>query len=153
VTECSRLDELLEVDVDVLVGEGDSELAGHIRGCSHCAEAARAIRASTARLEAVLATPSASLDVDALLARARLDAAPAPTRERYRWARWAVPAAAVLAGLWAIGDRDPPLPGRATPAARTEAALPLVESSPGRDVAVMPTNDPDITILWFFPGE
>jgi hypothetical protein len=65
-----------------------------------------------------------------------------------------MPAAAVLAGLWAIGDRDPPpLPGRATPAARTEAALPLVESSPGRDVAVMPTNDPDITILWFFPGE
>jgi hypothetical protein len=28
--------------------------------------------------------------------------------------------------------------------------LPTVEAAPGRTVAVLPTDNPDITVLWFF---
>ena len=45
--------------------------------------------------------------------------------------------------LFRLGD---PMREIAQPA----ALPPLVEEAPGRDVAILETDDPDITVLWFF---
>jgi len=107
------------------------------------------------------------LDVDALLARAQgttpsdvtdlpAEGGPAGRPLRPRRSRWvALAAAAGLAGLLVLvrigGQRPGQRPSQAVnAAARIEQAVPTVEASPGHDVAVIPTDDPDITVVWYF---
>lgn len=152
MTRCARpLDELLEADLGVLAGEGESELASHIRTCERCGSAAGTILNATTRLDAALAEEGPPPDVDAILARARLEATDirfAPGRVPAK--RWIALAAAAVAALMVIGRREPIPVASAPPRA---PAPPLVEPSDGADVAVIRTDNPDITILWFFQGD
>jgi hypothetical protein len=43
-----------------------------------------------------------------------------------------------------------PLPPSFEPPAGRQASLPTVENTSGQRVAVMQTDNPDITVLWFF---
>lgn len=143
---------LLEAEPAELRGEGESPLARHVRACSSCARAAALVLGETARLDALL-SEAPPLDVDALLARAGVKSgrAAAPPRRFLRrlWVPAAVAAALAALLLWqAVGVRTPPTPITAV-AERT--TLPLVEPIPGQDVAVMQTDDPDITVVWLFP--
>lgn len=146
-------DLLLEAEAAELRGEGESPLARHVRACSSCARAAALVLGETARLDALL-SEAPPLDVDALLARAGVKSgrAAAPPRRfpgRRLWVPAAVAAALAALLLWqAVGVRSPPTPITAV-AERT--TLPLVEPIPGQDVAVMQTDDPDITVVWLFP--
>lgn len=155
MSECTRsLEPLLEADLGVLAGEGDSELAKHIRGCGRCGGAAQAIREATGRLDEALSTAPAALDLDAVLRRVEVAAAGRPgpgVRGRFPAARWVALAAAATAALIIVGEREPASIRRPTTPPRP--TFPLVEPAADRSVAVIPTGNPDITIVWFFPGD
>jgi len=109
------------------------------------------------RLDAAL-VQAPKLDVTALLARARIAAPrelPRPGRPRVPLGRIAVlAAAAALAGVLVLGDSEPPLPvGADLPSPRPAAPPPLVEPAADQNVAVIPTRNPDITIVWIFQGD
>ena len=152
---CARsLDYLLEADLDELGGESATEVALHIRDCARCRAVAQKILDSTARLDMALTTRPGEFDVDALLERARSPESGPKTATisplRQRWHRIAnVALAAAVVGLLVLGDRDEPLPGTEFAPSPT-AQLPIVEPSTGQNVAVIKTDDPDITVLWFF---
>jgi anti-sigma factor RsiW len=161
MTTCDRFrDSLLQAEPDELRGVGDSELAAHVRTCPACGRAARTLLEATAELGAYLGRAGPAPDVAGILQRAAAPAArrvaPSPTaspgvRRRIRledprpWV--ALAAAAAIAGMLL-------LPGPAAPPPPTAAAdpyrLPTVESASGRTVAVLPTDNPDITVLWLF---
>jgi hypothetical protein len=163
MSECTKsLDELLDADVDELRGRADTELSRHVSHCTRCGAAARRILASNAALDRALAS-APSLDVEAVLARARLATAPdrdgastrrpgVPDSSGPRWQRWhawaGLAAAASLAALVLLSVREPSLPG--TPGQPLTNAQAMVEAPPDRDVAVIQTDNPDITVLWFF---
>jgi anti-sigma factor RsiW len=149
---------LLEADLDALAGADDTPVGRHVRDCPACAaEAARILRA-TAALDSVLSTPP-RLDARALVARALTDdtvqpdpqtAFPAGSVRRRpahttRWA--ALAAAACMAALFVWAERDRPLPG--PPWTPSDAPAPTVETASG-NVAVIETDDPDITVIWIF---
>jgi predicted anti-sigma-YlaC factor YlaD len=151
------LDRLLVADLDELEGRTDTPLARHLRVCPSCRAAARRIVEDTAILAARLAVDAERPDADALLAAARaadpraaVGLASAGWRLGPRELSWLGLAAA--AGLAAVLLRPPPTPpDRSAASDVSAAALPLVEAAPDRDVAVLPTRDPDITVVWFFP--
>jgi hypothetical protein len=151
VSACrERLDAMLEADPHELAGRGESALAVHVRSCSQCRNAAQAILDATARLDAVLDAPGRAPDIEAILTRARLRVTPSPpAKRRHSAKRWVALAAAGIAALMVMGRREP-APPESTPARLVTP--PLVEVADDANVAVLPTRDPDITILWFFQG-
>lgn len=160
MTACSSFQEmLLEADPDVLRGEGDSPLAAHVRDCPRCARAATLFLRGADILGETLAnntaTPSDEV-IDSIIRRARAESMPtsAVARARTAWflrpsARWVTLAAAasVAALLFVGGPRRPRIPVTPTQIAM---ALPLVDASDESNVAVIQTDNPDITVLWFF---
>ena len=158
MTTCDRYREaLLEAEPDDLRGIGQTEVARHVRGCPACARAGTIILEATESLNAFLSGVEPVPDLDAVLRRAAtpegitpqpadLPGPVAPWRLSRRWAAFA--AAAAIAALLLLPGRPPPLPPPATLA--TRAPLPTVESAPGQTVAVFETENPDITVLWFF---
>jgi hypothetical protein len=158
VSECTRLrTALLEADLDALAGLGSTPVAVHVRSCAECRAEADRIRRATAALDSVLSTRPA-FDARALVARARAEgsAQQYPTmrpaeRARRRSApstRWAaLAAAACVAALLVWVERERPLPG--TPWAPSDAPAPTVEIASG-NVAVIETDDPDITVIWIY---
>ncbi len=167
-TCASFTDQILTASVEDLSGRGDTPLARHVRTCPRCAAIARRVLEDTESLDRMLQGSASvrELDVEALLARAegtdRSEATHPPITEgsagrprRKRTSRWvALAAAAGLASLLVLarhGRRLDQLPRQAAnAAARTEQPVPTVEASPGHDVAVIPTDDPDITVVWYF---
>lgn len=146
---------LLEAEAAELRGEGESPLACHVRACLSCARAAALVLEETSRLDALLAE-APPLDVDALLARAGVrsgGAAAAPLTRRFPGRRLWVPtaAAAALAALLVWQAAEVQTPPVSVTVAVDRSTLPLVEPAPGQDVAVMQTDDPDITVVWLFP--
>lgn len=143
---------LLEADLARLEdGSGDT-LAGHLGGCENCRSMARMILEGERGLGKAMETLVPAADLDELLERAKREPAGArgAIRRKLRWsARGAVPlaAAAALAALF-LG-REPVLPGDPVVPLATAPGLGL-EVTEGRDVAVLATNNPDITVLWFF---
>ena len=165
MSECASFrEQMLEAEPAELRGEGESPLARHVRDCPTCARAAALLLEETARLDAFLAD-APPLDVEAVLARAGVATRGIATRgvaqqalplrlgaRRLQPRRWWAPlaAAAALAGLLLFRAPDltrTPSPGAA---ARELPELPLVEASADQDVAVMPTGNPDITVVWIF---
>ena len=142
---------LLGAEPEELAGTGPSEVAEHIRTCEACRSVADAILAETAALDGHLASLPSAPDVDAILAAAGVersspDATAGVIRFPY-WRRWsALAAAAAVAGVFFLPG-DAPLQVTGT---ITVAPPPLVEAAPAQNVAVLPTADPDITVLWFF---
>ena len=151
--ECTRsFDALLEADVEELSGVAETDVGVHVRECGRCAAAAQAILDGNDVLDKVLGSVPA-IDARALVARARLEApqrvgkrAPRLTR---RWRRGAaLAAAASIAVVLLLPERDMPMSGVEL-APRTEVYS-LVEAPADRSVAVIQTDNPDITVLWFF---
>ena len=153
---------LLEADVDELLGYADTELSRHLSGCARCAAAAQRILDANRALDHALDSAPA-LDVETVLARARLaaaagaagrsarrpDARHATGSPGRRWHAWAgLVAAASVAALVLLSDREPSLPG--TPTSSLATARATVEAPADRNVIVIQTDNPDITVLWFF---
>lgn len=142
---------LLEADPRELAGLGPSEVADHVRTCAACGAVAGAILEETAALGRFLAEAGQPPDVEAILTSAGVPRSEPGAAARVfsfpSWRRWsALAAAAAVVGLLLLpADAPvevadiPPLEGR-----------PLVEVPPDRNVAVLPTANPDITVLWFF---
>jgi hypothetical protein len=159
MTTCDRYREaLLEAEPDELRGLGQTEVARHIRACAACARAGEIILGTTASLNAFLDRGVPVPDLDAVLRRAttsettppRKAEGPVPLASRRGSRRWvALAAAASIAALLLLPERPAPLPPLATVATAT-TTLPTVESAPGQTVAVFETENPDITVLWFF---
>jgi len=157
MTSCADVrDLLLEAAPEELRGEGEGPLTVHLRSCAACRRRAELLlRADEALDEALGAGPA--LDVDAILAQAA--AAPAEVGWKARAARAArqaaaarrawipLAAAAALTGLLLVTRSPGPPP---PPAGAPAGALPLVESASAAGVAILETDNPDITVLWFF---
>lgn len=155
MSDCTRsLDDLFEADLEDLRGTSDTETGRHVRDCMRCRVLAQRVLESTARLDTALATMPGGFDVNAVLARAKEPEATPQAATispiRRHWQRIATVAlAASIVGLLVLGDRDEALPGIAfTPGLTAE--LPIVEPSIGQNVAVIKTDNPDITVLWFY---
>ncbi len=161
MSPCEKMRHLiLEGEPHELRGEGGSPLAVHVRMCPRCARAATRVLDETERLDAFLTRDPTGAQVDAVLeragraaspstARAASDAPPA-ARPRSPSRRWAVLAAAAAVGaLLLLPGRSLPPPGPELlgPGARR---LPTVEAMTGQRVAVVETDNPEITVLWFF---
>ncbi|HSW30534.1 MAG TPA: hypothetical protein VLH75_13695 [Longimicrobiales bacterium] len=149
-------DLLLEATPAELRGEGEGALPAHLRSCEACRrDAALLLRADDA-LEATLGE-GGTPDVEAIL---ELAARPSvgealPRRARARtWAtvvgrwRWVgLAAAAAVAGVLLVAREGGPPP--LAPVARSEVP-PTVEAASTGGVAILETDNPDITVLWFF---
>jgi anti-sigma factor RsiW len=144
-----RVGALLEAEPDELAGRADSDLARHIAGCDACREAAASLRRATLSLDRVLASPGAGPDMDALLSRAR-HRETTVVRRAFPRALWiGLAAAASFAALLLLGPDRRPTPV-APVAATSVRELPTVESAGDADLAVLPTDNPNITVIWFF---
>lgn len=166
MTACHHpVEPLLTAELDELAGKADTELGRHVRDCPHCATAARKILAANDALNASLAE-GRILSGGLLIAEARSRKGKAPegrawwgsrvpaAQPAWRWlpAAAAVGTLAIAATLLAVFGNEEPLPGpewNPDPITPEHAAQPLVVDAPGYNVAVIPTANPDITILWF----
>lgn len=160
---------LLEADVAELDPDGSSApsspLAAHLRDCARCAAAAADIHRGLAELNARLTAAVPDGAVDAIMARLAAPVAVAgeaapdravagrnfPAGRSWRRSPWMpVAIAAGIAGLFFVTRVRTPPPMGGTPQLVSAPALPLVESSGSAGVAVIETDNPDITVLWFF---
>ena len=150
---------LLEADLPDLDADGPSPLADHLRTCARCAEAAAAILQELASLESQLTASVPDGAVDTIMARLGPAGASKPPQpeaaplslSRWRRSPWIpVAMAAGVAGLFFVARMRTPIPERMLPVAASAPSLPLVESSGAATVAVIETDNPDITVLWFF---
>lgn len=138
---------MLEADLAELRAVGGSPLADHLAGCEECRRRAEAIVAGMAELDhalAELARPAATRRATLLRLR--------PARV---W-RWAAPLA-LAAGMAAVMLARRPAPAEEPPGVTAEriarvlfAPAPVARSVDGRGVAVLETNDPDVTVVWFY---
>jgi hypothetical protein len=137
-------DLLLVAEPAELRGEGDTGLAGHVRACASCRAQAQLLLAEQARLGRALHTLTALHTSPASRDR--------PTRH---WLpRVLLPVAAAAAAVVMLVTRtaehaNEPLPPLLVPAARV-ADVPVVNASTTRNVAVMQTSDPKITVVWYY---
>lgn len=147
---------ILQANLPELEGVGESSLAAHIRRCDRCRAAAQAIVEDHTLLPQVLhaVVPEPDLDgiLDRHLAEKKAISEGAQTRAATHFKRvglYLLPlaAAATLAGLFFGGN--PSLPGEPYTVPQPAQGLGL-EVADGRDVAVLATDNPDITVLWFF---
>lgn len=168
MSECASFrDLMLEAEPAELRGEGEGPLARHVRGCATCARTASLLLEETARVDELL-SEAPPLDVGAVLARAGVEARAAagraeatrnarPDEARLRILRFPtrrlwVPlaAAAALAGVLLLRGPGPTRAPTGGQAAGEVALPPIVEAAADQDLAVMPTNDPNITVVWIF---
>jgi hypothetical protein len=148
---------LLEAEPEELKGTGGSPLSLHLSACPRCAAAAARVLEATRELDAHLATASHGSGVDAVLARladaGTLGGEGLHGRPQRRWgpAVWGSLALAAAAAGLVFVTRTPAPMHEGTPRTTASAPpLPLVEASNAATVAVIQTDNPDITVLWFF---
>jgi len=151
MTCAEALQGILEADPVTLQGQGDDILARHIRECSGCRGMAQTVLETEERLGDALvgAVPAPPLDV---LIEKVLSQPSKPKGLRFRpkplgLSLLPLAAAAAMVGLF-LGT-DPRLPGDPYSPSPEAPGLGL-EVPEGRNVAVLATNDPNITVLWFF---
>ncbi len=148
---CRRVrDALLEADLSELRLEGESPLVLHLRGCPRCRAAAERILTAEEELAGALARSVPHPDADAVLAGART------RRGARRWtgalrARWPalLPLAAAAVLVLLLLAREGPPPPAVAVLEETAPGIQL-EVSSGRPVAVIETEDADITVVWIF---
>jgi hypothetical protein len=137
-------DLLLTAEPDELRGVGGSALAAHVRACASCRGQAELLLAEQAWLAHAL---------DTLTSLHRAD--PPARRPARRWLPTVlVPltaAAAAAAVVFVSRGRDGagPLPPILLPPTRV-AEVPVVNAGTARNVAVMRTSDPKITVIWYY---
>ena len=152
-------DRLLEADPAELTHEVAGDLAEHLEGCSACHALAERVLESERALAGAIAAMEPGLDVETALARV-------PSGRGWGWrevqgwrrAGFALPlAAAALAAFVMLRVPDQPrqIPSFNPSASAVAAALgwdrpaPVVTSTSHTNVAILPTENPDITIVWF----
>ncbi|GMR13925.1 MAG: hypothetical protein BMS9Abin29_2151 [Gemmatimonadota bacterium] len=150
-------DRILEADPAELGYEVAGDLAGHLEGCGSCRTLAELVLESEQALAGAIAALEHRLDVDAALARVPNGQG---WRSRRGWRRagivlpLAAAAVAALVMLKPPGDPgramafDPSAPVVARPLGWDQPA-PVVRSPRDASVVVLPTDNPDITIVWF----
>ena len=150
---CSEaFDEILEADREILQGRGDTPLARHIRECVRCGGLARSILTGEAALGRELSGAVPAPDLELLLDQA---AALHPVRRRPRHLQrrtlgfTLIPLAAAATLVSLFLNTEPSLPGNPVPVTQSAPGLGL-DFPEGRNVAVLATDNPDITVLWFF---
>ncbi len=141
---------MLEADPEELAGQGDSELAAHIKQCSRCGAVAAEILAGQELLANGLRRLRVDGTVEELLPEVRRVAA---TPRRRLLTRVALPlAAAATLALLIVGDR-PTVP-RPEAAVQIAQAMPRPEQSvrlaPNTNAVVFKTSNPKITVVWFY---
>ena len=141
---------LVVASLEELSGRADTELSRHVRDCARCAAEARKIVAANAALRVAMSSPE--VDAAQLIERARHVETGEQRPAAHRLARaprmlWGALAASMAAATVAVvlllqPSTLEPLP----PADRSQ---PLVDAA-DYNLVVMPTRNPDITILWFY---
>lgn len=141
---------LLVAAPEELSGMAETELSRHVRGCRRCAAEARRIVSANEALRVVMSGPE--IDAASLIELARHADADGKKARRKQWTTgpkmaWAAMAASVAAAAVILVPllRTPtlePLPLQVRP-------QPLVDAA-DYNLVVMPTRNPDITILWFY---
>ena len=147
---------LLRAEVDELDGSGATELAGHIRTCERCGALAQSILAGYGALDDTL-EPAVEANALRIVALGRARAGAGVRRRSWwrlpspsPWATATATAASIAAALALVlpqpqGPR--PEPDGQPPAIAVSA--PVVRA-PHHNVAVIQTDDPDITVFWFY---
>ena len=133
-----------------LAGKAETDLSWHVRDCQRCAAEARRIVSANEALCVAMSSPE--VDAARLIERARHAGADEKKIGRTRRAivpklAWGAMAASVAAAALIVVPllRMPVL----EPLSLAERPPPLVDAA-DYNVVVMPTRNPDITILWFY---
>lgn len=145
-------DLLLEAELAELRGEGESQVARHVRECTRC----RAMAQEIVEQEVALAQALAGVRPRVSAGTAAAEAATAkvlPLRPRWK-RRWAavVPAAlaATLAGILLTSNRTPPAVVPSTTEVAAVAAVPVVDAASSETFVVFHTDNPDIVVVWLY---
>ncbi len=147
----SACERMLDADPEELEARGDSGLDVHIQSCGRCQAVAAELLAGHEMLAARILSVELDRGVEAVLPAVRR----AATRRirRRRLTRFALPAAIAAAlVLLAIRDRAPSTPLVDPPAqlAGQPPAQPSVRLAPNTNALVLQTNNPKITVVWFY---
>jgi len=151
MTCAEALQTILEADPSILEGQGESSLALHIQECPRCREMARVVLEGESLLAEELVAALPPPDLEALLDEV-LGPDSTPPKLRFRPRRLGLtllPLAAAAAMVALFLGSEPRLPGDPYLPPQRAPGLGL-EVPEGQNVAVMATNDPDITVLWLF---
>ena len=148
---------ILEVDPEELERDATGEHTEHLAECDECRALADEILGADAVLRDALDSVEPALDVEAALVRAREAHEAQVAKPHYRRWRVALPlAAAALGGLLLLNRPTPvsvrtfdPATVRAARALGLAGAGPLVRAESHERVAVLPTENPNITVIWF----
>ena len=153
---CPRTAEVLSADIAELRAGANADLARHIETCADCRAAVARVLAATDALAGVM-SHAPPFDAKALLAQGGRAESPRAAWRRLAlgWRRWgAWPAAGAVAtgaaalALYFAALAPEPVP-MGEPWLPTEPPpRPLLAAAPDHDVVVIPTEDPDITIVW-----
>ncbi len=133
-----------------LSGTAQTDLSRHVQGCPRCAAEARRIAAAAEALRMAMSSPE--VDAARLIDQARSaeTVEPRPTSHRFAKApriAWGALAASMAAATVAVVLlMQPPT---LEPLPPPERPQPLVDAA-DYNLVVMPTRNPDITILWFY---
>ncbi len=148
---------ILEADQAELSNEVTGDLAEHLESCGACQALAERVLESERALAGAIAAMEPGLDVDVALARVPSGQGWGSVRG-WRRAGFALPlAAAAVAALVLL--KPPGNPGQAvafdpsspvvTSALGWDRPASVVRSTSHASVAILPTENPDITIVWF----
>jgi hypothetical protein len=142
VTCDAARERLLEADLRTL----DIELQAHLDGCLDCRALADHLREAERRLAGEVARLTPPTDSGVAVRRSGAEARRRAGRRRGA----AIATLAAAAGLAAVilSTRQPALPG-GVPAVAARPPL-AVTAPPGRNVAVLKTDNPDVVVFWFF---
>jgi hypothetical protein len=137
---------MLVADRSELRGEGESDLARHLRECNGCRRLAAGIESDTALLASIVQRSDSTADVVAI------------PRGRRVWNAILV-AALPIAATIVIGVQLQRRQQNVTPPTRDVVAPEQiainsvsVDVEPGQTATVIRTRDPKVTIVWISPG-
>jgi predicted anti-sigma-YlaC factor YlaD len=143
---------LLEAELAELRGEGESEVARHVRECTRCRAMAQEIVEQEGALAQALAGVRPQVSADTAAAET---AAAKVLSLRPRWKRrWAaiIPAAlaATVAGILLTSNGTPPAVVPSTTEDAAVAAVPVVDATSSDTYVVFNTDNPDIVVVWLY---
>ncbi len=147
MTVCPERDRLIDAAARDLQDDG---WQAHFEVCAECAEAVGQVKAAYGALDDVLAAAPA-FDPAAILDGARATASDSESGAGQAGRLVLLAAAACIAGLLIVREWERPLPGTQFVSSDEVPVEWVLEGD--RDVAVLRTDNPDITVLWFFSGE
>ena len=145
------LERMLDADPEELEGRGDSELVAHIQRCGRCQAVAAELLAGHEMLAAQIHSVDVDRGVEAVLPAVRRVATLRVRRRRL--IRFALPAAAAaVLALLVTRDPVPSIPLVDSPAqlAGQSPMRPAVRLAPNTNALVLETNNPKITVVWFY---